>query len=81
MPAATHARLPAELKSLCSRLAVERLRADGWALAAELRRATLARLQAGESADELAEALQCEIDAAVVSQRRHALTLPPAGPL
>ena len=66
----TAARLPAELKSLCSRLAVERTRAAGWALAANLRRATLARLQAGESADDLAEALRCDIDAAVALQRR-----------
>ena len=70
MPTATHARLPADLRSLCGRLATERTRAAGWTLAAEIRKSTLARLQAGESAVDLAAALERDILEALRLQRR-----------
>lgn len=53
--------LPPELRSLCSRLAVERHRAACWAAAAELRQQTLQRLARGEDAGDLADELRAAI--------------------
>lgn len=57
--------LPPELRALCGRLAVERVRAQQWALAAELRREQLARIAAGENPGRLAEELRQAINAIV----------------
>lgn len=55
--------LPPELRALCGRLAVERVRAQQWALAAELRREQHARLAAGENPERLADELRQAIAA------------------
>lgn len=55
--------LPPELRAQCGRLAVERVRAQQWAMAAELRQQQRTRLAAGEAADVLADELRRAIDA------------------
>lgn len=50
--------LPQALRSLCARLAVERLRPAQWAATAELRSAVLARVRAGEPVEALADELR-----------------------
>jgi hypothetical protein len=55
--------LPPELRALCGRLAVERVRAQQWALAAELRQQQRTRLAAGEHPDVLVDELRQAIAA------------------
>lgn len=61
--------LTTELRSLCGRLATERLRAEGWRIASELRLQMLARLRAGEDAQALADELQRAIQAAAEASK------------
>lgn len=51
------------IRALCGRLAVERLRRQQWALAADLRRQVLLRIQRGERVDTLIEELNAAIAA------------------
>ena len=48
MPEVPQSHLNPTIRALCGRLAVERLRRQQWALAADLRRQVLQRIQRGE---------------------------------
>lgn len=57
-------RVPPELRTLCNRLATERLRLAHRRAAGRLRREVEARLQAGEDADALAREFRLAVDLA-----------------
>lgn len=63
MTEAARTHLSSTIRALCGRLAVERLRRQQWALAADLRRQVLLRIQRGECVDVLIEELNAAIRA------------------
>ncbi len=60
--------MTANLRRLCARVAHERMRAESWRAAAELRKITLARLRAGEPEATLVAELQAALAAALIAQ-------------